>query len=194
MLARTDAGSRRGEKMDDDVDDAYLAQRAQEGYLDAFEVLVKRYTPLAYRVAYRMLGNHQDAQDVAQEALTAAWQGLPRFRADAQFSTWLYRIVTRRALNKLTRGRTTDSLDLLDDLPDGVGDPAQRAERILSGDAVSAAVAALPLSQRIVIVLHHFEGLSYEEVARINRSTVPAVRSHLFRARRTLATSLKEWR
>ena len=180
--------------MEDDVADAYLVRQAQEGYLDAFELLIKRYSPSAYRVAYRMLGDHHDAQDVAQESLTAAWQGLPRFRAEAEFSTWLYRIVTRRALNRITRFRTADSLDLLDDLPTADDDPLRRTERELSGDAVTAAVAALPLPQRIVVVLHHFEELSYDEVARITRSSVSAVRSHLFRARRTLATTLKEWR
>lgn len=61
-------------------------------------------------------------------------------------------------------------------------------------DAVTNALAALPFSQRVVSVLHHLEGLSYAEVASVTRSTVPAVRSHLFRARRTLATTLEEWR
>ena len=63
------------------VGDAYLVGRAQEGYLDAYELLVQRHSGMAYRVALRLTGNHHDAQDVAQEALIAAWENLPRFRA-----------------------------------------------------------------------------------------------------------------
>ena len=85
------------------VGDAYLVTRAQEGYIDAYEILVQRHSAMAYRVALRLTGNHHDAQDVAQEALIAAWENLTRFRAGSSFSTWLYQIVTRRALNKVSR-------------------------------------------------------------------------------------------
>ena len=176
------------------VDDAYLVQRAQEGYLDAFDLLVQRHAGLAYRVGLRILGDHHDAQDVAQDSLTSAWQALPRFRRDSSFTTWLYRIVTRKALNRATRGKTEDSLDLLATVSDSAAGPGQQAERNEAIDAVGAAVAALPLAQRTVIVLHHFEGLSYEQVAAITGSTEPAVRSHLFRARRALAVTLERWR
>ena len=174
--------------------DAYLVARARDGYLDAYELLVQRHSAMAYRTALRLCGNHHDAQDLAQEALIAAWQNLGRFRAKSSFSTWLYRIVTRQALNKLSRGRAMDSLELLGELPDPDAEPAAQAERNLAVDAVTDALASLPFTQRAVVVLHHFEGLSYAEVAEVTHSTVPAVRSHLYRARRTLGTRLEEWR
>jgi RNA polymerase sigma-70 factor (ECF subfamily) len=177
-----------------DVDDAYLVQRAREGYLDAYAELVDRHGLRAYRVALRLLGNHHDAEDVAQEALVTAWQQLPRFKANSSFSTWLYQIVTRKALNRITRTRATESLDLLGDLPDASDEPSQQTERDLTVDAVTNAVTALPPPQRVAIVLHHFEGLSNAEIARITGSSVPAVRSHLFRGRRTLSQTLQEWR
>jgi RNA polymerase sigma-70 factor, ECF subfamily len=177
-----------------EIDDAYLVDRARAGYLDAYEFLVQRHSGMAYRVALRLVGNHHDAQDIAQEALVTAWESLAGFNADSSFSTWLYRIVTRRALNKVTRSRSARPLDLLEDLPAPGGGTAERVERNLTVDAVTNALAALPFPQRAVIVLHHFEGLSYAEVASVTRSTVPAVRSHLFRARRALATTLEEWR
>jgi RNA polymerase sigma-70 factor (ECF subfamily) len=177
-----------------DVDDDYLVRRAQEGYVDAYAELVDRHGQLAYRVALRLLGNHQDAEDVAQEALVAAWQQLPRFKARSSFSTWLYRIVTRRALNRITRTRATESLDLLGDIPDPGDEPSQHAERDLTVDAVTDAVAALPPPQRVAIVLRHFEGLPNAEIARITGGTIPAVRSHLFRGRRTLSQTLAQWR
>lgn len=180
--------------MDSHLGDAYLVQRAQEGYLDAFDQLVQRHGGLAYRVAYRLLADHQEAQDVAQEALTSAWESLSRFRGDSTFTTWLYRIVTRKALNRLTRGRTSTSLDLLHDVADTAQGPGQMVQRRELDDAVTQAVNSLPLAQRTVIVLHHFEGLSYEQVAAVTGSTVPAVRSHLFRARRALGVTLAGWR
>ena len=177
-----------------EVGDNYLVARAREGYLDAYEMLVQRHSAMAYRVALRLCGDHHDAQDVAQEALIAAWENLDRFKAESSFSTWLYQIVTRRALNKVTRGRRCDLADLLDDATDPGTEPAVQAERNLAVDAVTDALAALPFPQRTVVVLHHFEGLSYAEVAEVTHSSVPAVRSHLFRARRTLGKKLQEWR
>ena len=176
------------------VGDGYLVARAQEGYLDAYEMLVQRHSAMAYRVALRLCGNHHDAQDIAQEALMAAWENLDRFRGGSSFSTWLYQIVTRRALNKVTRGRGSDLVDLLEEAADPTAGPAVQAERHLACGAVTDALAALPFAQRTVVVLHHFEGLSYAEVAAVTRSTVPAVRSHLYRARRTLGMKLQEWR
>ena len=176
------------------VGDAYLVAPAQEGYVDAYELLVQRHTAMAYRVALRLTGNHHDAQDVAQEALIAAWENLDRFQRGSAFSTWLYQIVTRRALNKVTRGRPVSSLDLLPDIADPVGEPTVQVERNLAADAVTDALLALPFPQRAVIVLHHFEGLPYAEVAAVTGSTEPAVRSHLFRARRALGKKLAQWR
>ncbi|HEY0718233.1 MAG TPA: sigma-70 family RNA polymerase sigma factor [Streptosporangiaceae bacterium] len=176
------------------ISDRYLVARARDGYLDAYEMLVQRHSAMAYRLALRLCGDHHDAQDVAQEAFVAAWQNLERFRADSSFSTWLYQIVTRRALNKVTRGRGADAVNLLDEAADPGTAPDAQAERNLAADAVTNALAALPFPQRTVIVLHHFEGLSYAEVAEVTRSSVPAVRSHLFRARRTLGKTLEDWR
>ena len=176
------------------VGDAYLVARAREGYLDAYELLVQRHSARAYRVALRLTGNHHDAQDVAQEALITAWEHLHQFEAGSSFSTWLYQIVTRRALNKVTRGGSTSSLDLLPEHPDPATEPAGTAERSLTADAVTGALLALPFAQRTVIVLHHFEGLSYAEVASVTGTTEPSVRSHLFRARRALAKTLADWK
>lgn len=174
--------------------DAYLVARARDGYLDAFELLVQRYSAMAYRVALRLTGDHHDAQDIAQEALAAAWENLDRLKDGSAFATWLCRIVTRRALNKITRSRLAGSGDLLDAIPDSGSDPSAQAEQALAADAVTRALALLPLAQRTVVVLHHLEGLSYAEVASVTRSTIPAVRSHLFRARRALGSQLAEWR
>ena len=88
----------------------------------------------------------------------------------------------------------TRSLDLLADRADSAMGTADKAERNLAVDAVTSALLALPFPQRTVIVLHHFEGLSYAEVASVTGATEPAVRSHLFRGRRALAKTLEEWK
>lgn len=179
---------------DDTHDDVYLVNRAQEGYVDAYQELASRYAVRMYRTALRLLSNHEDAQDIAQDASITAWRRLEQFRGQSAYSTWLYRIVTRLALNKLQRDKPVDSLELLPDLPSEDDSPPEILERHEVIDAVTDAVAALPIPQRVVVVLHHFEGLSYAEVAAITGSSVPAVRSHLFRARRSLTYTLREWR
>jgi RNA polymerase sigma-70 factor (ECF subfamily) len=178
----------------DGFDDAYLVQRAQEGYLDAYAELVNRHSLLAYRVALRILGHHHDAEDVAQESLVTAWQQLPQFRGDSSFSTWLYRIVTRKALNRINRERRHSAAEVLEELADDSPQTDVAVERNETVDAITDAIQALPPAQRVVVVLHHLEGLSYADVAVITASSVPAVRSQLYRARRALGSALAEWR
>lgn len=177
-------------------DDVLLVHDARQGDRDAYDKLVERHSAMAYRVSFRMLGNHYDAQDLVQESMLAAWRNLDSFRGNSSFSTWLYRIVTRKALNRLTRDKVHHSLDLFDDMPAGPAgarfDPQMSLERRATVDAVASAVAELPLPQRTAVVLHHFEGLSYEDVAAVTCSSTASVRSHLFRARRRLAGVLRE--
>ncbi|MDQ3716320.1 MAG: sigma-70 family RNA polymerase sigma factor, partial [Actinomycetota bacterium] len=92
------------------LDDSYLVQRARAGSTEAFEVLVHRYRDRVFRVALRMVGDRASAEDVAQDALVSAWRGLANFRGDAQFSTWLHRIVLNSALNHVTRRRQDTEL------------------------------------------------------------------------------------
>lgn len=171
-------------------DDRALVRSAQSGSVDAFAELTERYSLMVYRVSLRMLGNPTDAEDLAQDVMVAAWRGLGNFRADAQYSSWLYRIVTRRALNHLTRTRTC--LPLADDEQRAAATPGpvEQAEQNATVDAVTRAVMLLPTTQRAVVVLHHFEGLTYAQTATATGTTVPSVRSHLFRARQTLTVTL----
>ena len=95
------------------AEDTYLVRQARDGCLDAYGELAGRHGKVAYLVALRLVGNHHDAEDIAQEALLAAWEHLGCYRAESSFPTWLHQIVTRRALNQITRTRATISLDLL---------------------------------------------------------------------------------
>jgi RNA polymerase sigma-70 factor, ECF subfamily len=175
------------------AEDSSLVRSAQAGCLPAYEELAARHAGRAYRTALRMLGNHHDAQDVAQEALVAAWHGLVEFRADASFTTWLHRIVTTRCLNKINRSRQACPLEAVPEVADSGGGPAEQAERTAAANAVATAITELPVSQRTALVLRLYEGMSYADIAAFTHSTVPAVRSHLHRARLSLATTLRGW-
>ena len=169
------------------VDEDYLVDQARKGFLGAFETLVERYGPLVYRVAMRMVNDEHGARTITQDAFVVVWRTLPGLGRDASFATLLYTVVTREAVYFDTRSGRGRNATLPHAKPPENRDPAGSARR---QQAVDTAVAALPPAQRVAMVLHHFEGLSYADVASITATSVPAVRSHLFRARRTLVTTL----
>lgn len=174
------------------VDDAILVQAAQDGDVDAVEAIVRRHQAGVYRVALRMLGSRADAQDVTQETFVRAWRSLGRFRGDSAVSTWLYRIVTRRCLDVIATRRTTEYLD--DDLQTSATDPSESAEQRERLQAVTRAIAMLPAEQRAALVLREFESLSYQEVADVLGTTVPAVKGRIHRARIAVLGQTAAWR
>jgi RNA polymerase sigma-70 factor (ECF subfamily) len=171
--------------------DADLVSRAQSGRLDAFEELVRRHRLGTYRVALRMLGDEGDAEDATQDAFVQAWRNLGGFRADAAFSTWMYRIVTNRCLNMLRARRRTEPLP-----PDREA-PASRPDRIAEArwqvEDLKRAIVRLTPEQRAPLVLRELEGCSYEEIAEALELSIPAVKSRLHRARLELLAAMREW-
>jgi RNA polymerase sigma-70 factor (ECF subfamily) len=173
------------------VEDSILVRAAQNGDVDAFEELVRRYQTSIYRVALRMLGSRADAQDAVQETFVRVWRALPRFRHDSAISTWLYRIVTRRALDRIASRRSTGTLDEVE--VEAGPDPAQAAEHQERLRAIRRAIAKLPPDQRAALVLREFEGLSYQEVAQVLGASVPAVKTRIHRARLTIIQQTSSW-
>ena len=175
-----------------EVEDRILVAAAQDGDLDAFEALVRRHQAAVYRVGLRMLGSPADAQDAAQETFVRAWRSLGRFRRDSAVSTWLYRIVTRRCLDLIAARRPAEAIEdvELDAGLDTAGTVEQR-ERL---GAVTRAIAALPGEQRASLVLREFEGLSYEEVAAVLETSVPAIKGRIHRARLGVLKETAAWR
>lgn len=174
------------------ADDLHLVRAAQAGDDRAFEELVLRHQLPAYRVALRMLGRPQDAEEAAQDALVQAWRALAAFRAESSFSTWLYRIVTNRCLTMLAARRPQQPLDEI--RPDPAGGPDERAEARARFGALKGAVLTLTPEQRAVLVLREFEGLAYVEIGAVLDLTEPAVKGRLHRARLELAREMREWR
>ena len=175
------------------LDDGYLIERAQRGSTEAFEVLVRRYRDRVYRVAVRLVGDRYTAEDIAQDALVAAWRALPEFRRDAAFTTWLHSIVLNRARNQLTRTRPTGPLPA--ELPTpSTQQPADVVQSSFRDRALRVAIRDLPFDLRAPLVLRQFEGCSYEQAAEILGVSVSTVRGRIARARRALLTSMREWR
>jgi RNA polymerase sigma-70 factor, ECF subfamily len=178
--------------MDRKTDDIHLVSAAQRGDLIAFELLVRRYGTPAYRIALRLLGNPTDAEDVMQDSLLQAWQALPKLRDRRFFSTWLYRIVTNRCLNVIRSRRATEVL------PNEIEDETRRANHVTEArrqlQALRRAIMRLTPEQRAPFVLRELEGLSYEEIAEVLGTTVPAVKGRLHRARLALLEAIGAWR
>ena len=192
-----------------ETDDRELVAKAQRGDGTAFAELVARHQRQLYRLALRMTGSEADAQEVLQEAFLNAYQKLPNFRGEAQFSSWLYRIAANSALMRLRRKRRAP--DALQDQPlelqgpkfsvEGFLEPqndwSQRADTQMMdrelGQAIDQAVTALPEDYRTVFLLKDVDGLSNEEIASALDLTVPAVKSRLHRARLALREKLGDF-
>jgi RNA polymerase sigma-70 factor (ECF subfamily) len=182
-------------------DERELIERSRRGELRAFDLLVRRYEKQVYNTAYRLAGSYDGASDIAQEAFVRAWSNLRSFRGDASFSTWLYRIVTNVFLDerKKQRARPHQSLDealALDEnlvtrqFEDGAPSPQEAAEGSERRDLLEQAILALPPPQRVMVVLYHTQGRSYEEIAEIMGLPMGTVKSRLNRARLALRDKL----
>ena len=169
-----------------------LVSWAQQGDEDAFAALIRRYQDRAYLIALRLTGRPEDAQDALQEALLSAWRGLGGFRADADFGTWLTRIVINSCHRQRRDRRPVESLD--DSTASPAGPPV---ESIVEGRfrrlAVQRAIAGLSFDQRTAFVLHVFAGHSYLEVADVLGISPSAAKVRVHRARRTIASKPQAW-
>ncbi len=171
-----------------------LVELAREGDHHAFEELVRATYMDAYSLAYRLTGDEEDARDVVQEAYLRAFRGLKRFRGEAQFTTWLYRITANcasSALGKRARHRH-EVLEEDDDVVDVSGrlDPAEQADRGVVRDRVKEALAELPPRLRTVVVLRDVYDLSHEAIAAELGISESAAKVRLHRARRKLRERL----
>lgn len=176
--------------------DDVLVSEALDGRREAFDALVERHQRHVYRTCYGVVGNHEDAADLTQEAFLKAYRGLRRFRRDASFLTWLHRIAVNAALNHVSaRNVRVDSLDAVRDVGDPRGDPADAAlEREQRTREVRAALGRLPKKQRATLVLRVYGELSHEEIARALGRSVGTVKANLFFALRNLRARLGKGR
>ena len=182
--------------------DAIDVARIRAGDLDAFETLVRRHEATVYRVAFRMLGNRDDAADTVQDTFLRAYRAVSRFRGDAAFRTWLVGIAINVCRTRLTSAparmaRRSESLDEEREdaprpaLPDRRPSPEDAALGAELRAAVAAALRRLPAEHREVLVLREVEGLEYGELASVLRCRLGTVKSRLARARAALRAALE---
>ena len=182
-----------------DTDEAALIERCRAGDLTAFEPLVEKYRQRAYRLAYNVLRDPEEAWDVAQDAFIRAFQALPSFRGDSAFYTWLFRIVMNvardRARQHAARGRAfgTERVDEKDwdrILVDQGTAPDANATQVEEREKIRRALATLSEPHRAIIMLSDLEGLSYREIAEVLNIPMGTVMSRLHNARRRLRDAL----
>lgn len=189
-----------------DSSDEELLKRLRAGDERGVEELVSRYAGMVYRLALRLTGSPEDAEEVTWEVMQTVWRKISGFRGDSKLSSWIYRIAANAAYGKL-RARPVSAVLLEDTLPHNraevqpwggslrdwsalLEDPAVQAElRIM----IETAIAKLPLEYRIAIVLHDVEGLPNVEVANLLGHSLPAVKSRVHRARLALRARLNRY-
>jgi RNA polymerase sigma-70 factor (ECF subfamily) len=170
-----------------------LVRAAQAGDTAAFSELVRLHQDEVFTLAYRLTGDRSMAADVTQEAFVRAWRAIGRFRSDARFSTWMHRITVNAAWSERVRSRrrAADSLDVLVSEPAAVGPSAERqAVDAAFGRTLAAALLALPLSLRAVVVLKDVYDWSHREIAESLDISVTAAKVRLHRARKLLRSRL----
>ena len=168
--------------------DEDLVEAFQSGDISAFDQLVSRWDRKIQGVAYRLVGNHEEARDVSQEAFLKAYRALGTFKKEARFSSWLYQIAVNATRDRLRRRRRHPDLSLedIEERPEtALRDVGPTAfELIESSDlsrAVAAAVAALPEEQREVVILKEYQGLTFPEIAEALDVPLSTVKTRLYR-------------
>src|SRR5579859_3526490 len=184
--------------------EAELVRRARKGELGAYDDLVRLYQERIYATVYHMTANHEDANDLAQEAFIKGFQALKSFKGGSSFYTWLYRIAVNKTINflKQRKNKAQLSLDDLDfnaehdpDLVALISDKTPRREINLAElqEKLNSAMQKLSDSHRLVVTLHDVQGLSHEEIAKIMECNIGTVRSRLFYARQQLQAYLSDY-
>jgi RNA polymerase sigma-70 factor (ECF subfamily) len=195
-------GSGLGESVEHD--DIALVRRCQKGDALAFEQLVIKYRSKVFSMIYGMVQNEQDAWDLAQEGFVKAWRSIHRFKGQASFYTWLYRIVTNVAIDSLRRKSFKKTAEFDDEIaatqvepgsktmpqPDPM--PHQGLEREEIRHRIEHAINKLSPEHRAVIVMKEIEELQYNEIAEALGCSIGTVMSRLFYARKKLQTLLKD--
>jgi RNA polymerase sigma-70 factor, ECF subfamily len=162
-------------------DDREAVEACLRGEREAFDRLVERYQRDVYRLCYRYVNNHEDANDMAQEVFLKAYRALRRFRGESAFSTWLYRIAVNTCLN-FRAGRKPNTDELPETLADTRIGAAARVEHEEQARHVREAVSRLPNKQRATLILKIYHELTHEEVASIVGASVGTVKANLFHA------------
>lgn len=176
------------------LSDVDLVSKANNGDGWALDVLVERHAPRVNRLSAQIMGDLEEARDAAQESLVKLCTRLRQFRGEAQFATWLHRLVVNTCRDRLARQRIRQTEPLADE-DESAGednDPSRIAALADASRELKAALARLSADQRLVVVLRDVFGLTYEEISRVARMPVGTAKCYVHRARARLRVRLEE--
>lgn len=182
------------------LDENLLIQKSVEGDIQSFEILVTTYQKKAFNIAYRMLGNLEDANDVTQEALVKVYKSLPKFKGDSKFSTWLYSIVTNASIDYIRKNRKSNVVyldkkeenQMKREIPDNENTPENLLEKNEIKRVIHDSINKLNKEHRTVIILRDIQGFTYEEIANMLNCSEGTVKSRISRARGNLKNILSQ--
>ena len=167
--------------------DNELVQEVRNGRRQAFTALMRRYQERVYWVARRIVGSHDDADDIVQETFVKAYLALGEFRGDSSFFTWIYRIAVNLSLNALRKRQVLNYLhesELLSRILPSPDDPGKDLENSEIESALQRAVATLPEKQKAVFVMRYYDEMTYEEIGRVLKTSVGGLKANYFHALR----------
>ena len=182
------------------TDESKTLERAQKGDEAAFEELLITYEKRIYNIAYRMMRNQSDAQDMAQEAIIKAYRNLHTFKGTCMFSSWVYRITVNTCLDEIRKRKKRNVLfmDAMDGEGAGFTDKAPLPEQMMESKEeyarILSAINALNEEYKTVIVLRDMQGFSYRDISQIIDCNIGTVKSRINRARNILKTVLRQER
>jgi RNA polymerase sigma-70 factor (ECF subfamily) len=175
-------------------EDLELTRRSQAGDTEAFGELVSKYSTKIFTMVYCILGDENDAWDLAQEGFLKAWRSIQRFEARSSFYTWLYSITMNLTIDSLRRKGRRQEVELDDAMPSFLPGPRVNCERAEIREQVNAALAQLSPEHRAVVVLKEIEDMQYREIAEVLNVSMGTVMSRLFYGRKRLQSILKPLR
>lgn len=178
-----------------------LIEKAKNGDVESFELLINVYQKKAFNIAYRMLGNLEDANDVTQEALVKVYRSIHNFKGNSSFSTWLYSIVNNACIDFIRKNRKVNLLyidkeygetNYKIEIGDEINTPESLFEKNEIKQMVHDAINQLNYEQRNIIILRDIQGFSYQEIAEMINVSLGTVKSRINRARSSLKDIINE--
>lgn len=174
--------------------DLELVQEVRNGKRQAYTELMRRYQQKVYWVARRIVGTHDDADDIAQETFIKAFLALGDFRGDASFFTWLYRIAVNLSLNAIRKKQLVQYLrqsDIVNRVYPAKEDPVAELEFKETESALERAIAGLPEKQRLVFIMRYHDELPYEQISEVLKTSVGGLKANYFHALKKVQEHVK---
>ena len=177
--------------------DQYLVERTLQGNTHAFGSLVKKYQNFVFTIVIRIVKVKEEAEEVAQDTFIKAFESLSSYRGDAKFSSWLYSIAYRKALDRIRKNNKLKSVELIEEITETEISSIENALYYLQEkerkDVIQESILKLPEQEAAIITLYYFEDQSVKEIAAITRLSEDNIKIKLYRSRKKLFTLLKQF-